>query len=325
MRDILLFLFFLPVTGFAQYAPPAGQPGSTAVHRDSSIIRSWAYNCRVFRGPADISQPGNGTATSGTEASGQGKADNMTVSLGDGGYAVYKIDPPMKNGVGFDFVVFENGFHENGSEFDFLELAFTEVSSDSIHFIRFPSVSFTQTASQTGTFGLTDARKINNLAGKYIGPYGTPFDIEDIKDSPFLQADSIRFVKIIDVVGNINAPYASHDSQGNIINDPWPTAFPVSGFDLDALGIISQNTNNVSFQQMDDDIRVYPVPAGDRLHISFPGSTRHIVLQNISGAPVRDFNNKTSGVLDFSGICPGLYFLFIESDHGHAVKKILKL
>ncbi len=54
----------------------------------------------------------------------------------------------------------------------FLELAFVEVSTDSVHFVRFPAVSLTNPAVQTGAFGTTDARNIHNLAGKYIANYG---------------------------------------------------------------------------------------------------------------------------------------------------------
>jgi len=34
--------------------------------------------------------------------------------------------------------------------------------------------------------------------------------------------------------------YASYDSQGHQINDPWPTPFYTGGFDLDAVGVIHQ-------------------------------------------------------------------------------------
>ena len=36
----------------------------------------------------------------------------------------------------------------------------------------------------------------------------------------------------------MNNLYASYDSQGNIINDPFPTPFETGGFDLDAIGVI---------------------------------------------------------------------------------------
>ena len=91
-----------------------------------------------------------------------------------------------------------------------------------------------------------DYLKINNLAGKYRAGFGTPFDLAELKDSANLDINQIRFVRIVDVVGSINTNYARRDSKGRKINDPWPTRFASSGFDLDAVGVIHQNpTTNV--------------------------------------------------------------------------------
>ena len=46
---------------------------------------------------------------------------------------------------------------------------------------------------------------------------------------------------IVDVVGSIDPLYATHDSLGNIVIDPWPTAFASGGFDLDGMGVIHQS------------------------------------------------------------------------------------
>ena len=46
-------------------------------------------------------------------------------------------------------------------------------------------------------------------------------------------------MRIIDVVGSINPEYGSVDRDSNLINDPWPTNFAQSGFDLDAVGVIN--------------------------------------------------------------------------------------
>jgi len=58
---------------------------------------------------------------------------------------------PIRQGAGYDFVVFENGFVSNintgaGSLAGqmFAELAFVEVSSNGVDFVRFPSVSLTE-------------------------------------------------------------------------------------------------------------------------------------------------------------------------------------
>lgn len=42
---------------FAQYAPAAGLPGSTTIHKDSSVFVAWATGCEVARGPINILDP----------------------------------------------------------------------------------------------------------------------------------------------------------------------------------------------------------------------------------------------------------------------------
>ncbi len=323
MKKSFIFIFSFCVFhfdfAFAQYAPPVGQLGTTAIYKDSLIIKSWADKCWIYRGSIDISHPENGFATAGIPSNALGKADNSTVSLGDGGYAIYKIDPPLRNGVGLDFAVFENSFNN-----DFLELAFVEVSSDSINFIRFPSVSLTSSATQTASFGLTDAAKINNLAGKYRGMYGTPFDLDELKGNTFLQVDSVRYIKIIDVVGSVMNQYASYDSQGNIINDPWPTAFESSGFDLDALGMMNQISNDVPIQNVNNEFNVYPIPVHDFLKINLHGVVKQIALYEISGKLVKYFDIFISGTLNLSDVNAGVYFLQVVTETDIYIKKIFK-
>jgi hypothetical protein len=70
-------------------------------------------------------------------------------------------------------------------------------------------------------------------------PYGTPFDLSDFNDTPDFP-NVINYVKIVDVVGSINPLLGTKDSKGSVINDPWPTNFASSGFDLDAVGVINQ-------------------------------------------------------------------------------------
>lgn len=224
------------------FDPAAGQVGSTAIYKDSNIIKSWATGIELYRGwvnVADTSVYYNGTnkASFGypSIALGQAHEDSYdVVSLGDGGIATLTFDRPIKNAQGPDFVIFENGFSDT-----FLELAFVEVSSDGERFVRLPAVSLTQTNTQVGGFGSLDPTNIHNFAGKYRQGYGTPFDLQDIIDSSNIDLNNVRFVRVIDVVGNIDNTYATYDSQGNKVNDPWPTAFHSCGFDLDAIGVIN--------------------------------------------------------------------------------------
>ena len=229
---VQVFLVFLFSVGlnlsllFAQFAPRAGEPGSTAIHKDSLIFTSWAISAQLNRGYQDISDTSLGKITVGTEASVLGKAgENGVVSLGDGGSIVLEFNPPIQDGAGVDFAVFENGFFYKDS-LDFLELAFVEVSSDGIHFFRFPAQSFTQSVIQVDTFDGLDARKINNLAGKYAYGFGTPFDLADLTDNPELNKDNIQFVRMVDVIGSIDSQFVCRDKNENAINDPWPTPFP---------------------------------------------------------------------------------------------------
>lgn len=230
-----LGLLFIKCIFYAQsFPPPAGHAGSTAISKDSIIFTSWAQRCTVNRGYQDISQPALGKASAGQSNDANGKdLQPLAVSLGDGGSAICEFESPLYNGLGFDFAVFENGFNDV-----FLEFAFVEVSSNGIDFFRFPNTSNTSTLVQTGPFDTTNTRLINGLAGKYRAGFGTPFDLSDLQDAAGLDKNNICFIKIQDVIGAISGTHISLDSQGNIINDPWPTPFSSSGFDLDAIGVI---------------------------------------------------------------------------------------
>lgn len=234
---ILLGMVLAKVQG--QFAPAAGQPGSTAIKADSTCFKSWALEAQIDRGLKQINWPDSGTASVGDPENATGPFGNGLVSLGDAGTATLTFDPPISNGPGFDFAVFENAFNDS-----FLELAHVEVSSNGIDWVRFPSESLSSTDVQTSAFGFTRPERIHHLAGKYRSPFGTPFDLEELKDSQVLDLSWIPFVRLIDVVGSIDSAWGSRDSKGRLINDPWPSPFPSSGFDLDAVGVI-HNTLSV--------------------------------------------------------------------------------
>jgi hypothetical protein len=251
----LIFLLGLSTSLFCQYAPKVGVAGSTAINKDSSIFVNWANQCTVVRGWQDISDKSLGYTTVGDSISPTGIAgENGVVSLGDGGYVVCTFPAAIKNGAGFDFAVFENAFDD-----EFLELAFVEVSSDGENFFRFPAHSLTDTAVQTESFGYTDATKINNLAGKYRGGYGTPFDLNELANVAGLDIDNVTHVKIVDVVGSINDLYATRVTAGNKVNDPFPTPFPSGGFDLDAIGVIHQQPLAIT-DVLDFQMKFFPNP-----------------------------------------------------------------
>lgn len=261
MRDYLKYKFliplillfgFCPVIGFPQFAPAAGNPGSTAIHMDSSIFVNWATNCSVIIGQEDISNPQSVLASAGDSSLAIGNPGNGIVSLGDGGQAILTFERPIKNEIGWDFAIFENSFSDN-----YLELAFVEVSSNGLDYLRFETTSLTQDSIQIDAFGSVDPEKINNLAGKYRVNYGTPFDLEELNLEPGLDIDNITHLKIIDVIGSIDSNYGTIDHLGNLINDPFPTPFPSSGFDLDAVGVIHEQPLKVNNQILIEKISVF--------------------------------------------------------------------
>ncbi len=247
-RLIAVFtLLTLGASAQGPYPPAAGQAGSTAISMDSSIIRSWATGAEVVRGyiqanDTSVYYLGSNKASYGKHFNATGPAEgNATevVSLGDGGMATLTFDRLIVNGPGPDFAVFENSFGDT-----FLELAFVEVSSDGVHYSRFPSVSLTPSDVQKGAWDELDPTMIHNLAGKYRQGFGTPFDLSDLDHDPLVDLFAVRFVRIIDVVGCIDPQYASFDAEGNIINEPFPTPFNSGGFDLDGVAVINSNVQN---------------------------------------------------------------------------------
>ena len=217
-----------------------GTEGCTAVRYDSSIVAAWATGCTVVRGPVDIVDPDGPRVRYGDESMAIGPAttnSQRAVSLGDGGTATLTFAEPIRNVEGPDFAVFENPFNDK-----FLELAFVEVSTDGERFVRFPATSLTPTDVQTDPIGSTDPTLINNLAGKYRVGYGTPFDLEELRDSAGIDINNIVYVRVVDVVGTIAPQYATRDAKGRIVNDPYPTnesgTWASGGFDLTGVAVL---------------------------------------------------------------------------------------
>ena len=154
------------------------------------------------------------------------------VSLGDSGSITLTFGSSIFNGPGADFAVFENSFSDT-----FLELAWVEVSSDGTNFFRFPGLSFTP--NPVSSFGTMDPTNIDGLAGKYRGGFGTPFDLDLLSAAPGLNVNDVRFVRIVDIVGDgtVFDNYPAQLGGPHPIYDPFPTVLG-GGFDLDAIGVI---------------------------------------------------------------------------------------
>jgi len=321
LKVYISFVFlFQTFFAFSQFAGPVGHITSNAIHKDSTVFKSWANSCNVVRGYQDVANTSLGYVSVGVDTNGIGKAgDNPVVTLGDGGSAILTFPVPIVDGVGADFAVFENAFDDG-----FLELAFVEVSSDGINYFRFPAISNTQTQTQIGPFDYVgDATMINNLAGKYRALYGTPFDLNEMQGINGLDVYNITHVKIIDVIGSINPLYASYDSNGNAINDPYPTDFPNGGFDLDAVGVINETTVGLKQSGVSLSLNVFPNPVMDRVYVQL----KNTKIESINLLDVRGqlLKISTENYIEMKQYELGVYFLKVIDDKGFVhVQRILK-
>lgn len=322
---ILAFLVFSLKLSFAQFPPQAPQAGNDAISQADSRIVGWATGCTVHRGWQNIEDTTLGKTTSGSENSVSGAADMDVLSLGDGGSAIVTFATDIKDGPGADFAVFENGFTNplNGYE-AYLEFAFVAVSSDGVHFITFPATSYTQDTVQLDNFTYMDARLVNNLAGKYANGYGTPFDLSELADSPDLDIQHIRYVRLRDVVGSIDPKYASYDHNGHIINDPFPSPYPTGGFDLNAIAVLNQQATGVNPISKNTEFKVWPVPANNYVFLQSGAAQRiHYDLYAVDGSLMQSGKGFESIRINLETMAAGSYFIRCSDEKGKI--QILKL
>lgn len=319
MNRIWLFLLFFPMVILGQsYAPAPGQPGSTAISKDSSVIIGWATGIQLIRGPLDIANVTLGSATFGQDTYALGPAEGdgaMIVSLGDGGSATLTFSLPIMNGPGPDFAVFENGFADN-----YMEFAFVEVSSDGQNFARFPSFSETPVNIQIDNFMFGDCRYVHNLAGKYRQGYGTPFDLDELDPGIPIDLNAITHVRLVDVVGSIDPLYGTTDFLGNIINDPYPTVFESGGFDLDAVAVLHATPLGIS--ELFSETLIYPNPTNGKVMVAVDGSASiHVV--SAEGKLILDTIVSQSTELDLTDYRNSILLVTIQNESGIAIERIV--
>ncbi len=323
---IIFISLFLTSVVQAQFAPQAHVSGSNAIHSSDSKIVGWASQCTVERGYVNIADQSKGKVTLGDATYATGLADNFIVSLGDHGTAVLTFTSPIYDGPGADFAVFENGFaNPNDPEEAFLELAFVEVSSDGVNYTRFPASSNTGLPQVPGSGVYMNARKVNNLAGKYIAGWGTPFDLSELAGTTGLDINNITHVRIVDVIGDVGAN-GSKDKDGNIINDPYPTAFASGGFDLDGVGVMNMagvfpsHIASVNAKPYS----LYPNPTSDKVVVNGLTNTASYVLYSMTGKVIG--KGKVGNSISLSSLPSGSYHLTLTNEKGEQwIERITKL
>lgn len=316
---VLLMAGTMCCRGQGPFCGAVGTPGCNAVSFSSNAIIGWATSCTVVRGPVNIVDPDGPRVRYGKEEYGVGPASRSTtqaVSLGDGGTATLTFDGPIHNVEGPDFAVFENPFDNS-----FLELAFVEVSTDGERYVRFPSTSLTPTDVQTGPNGSTDPTMINNLAGKFKVGYGTPFDLEELRDSVGIDIDSIVYVRLVDVVGTVDPQYATYDAFGHMVNDPYPTAdtvFASGGFDLTGVAVL-RSTLGIEMAE-EQPVSVYPNPSREKVVVCGDEGVE-ARLYNLQGRYVLSLHVSSNGTeVDISMLPAGVYVLRLGSNAVRIIK-----
>lgn len=311
----------LPAASTEVFDGIVGTEGCQAIRFDNEAILGWATSCVVTRGYQNIEQAG-ALADYGTDNDGVGASSESTgegvVSLGDAGYAVLTFGMPISNGEGYDFAVFENALNHT-----FLELAFVEVSSDGEHFYRFPSVSNTQTEQQITNGGAVDATKLHNLAGKYTVGWGTPFDLEELDGYSNLDINNVTHVRIVDVVGSINPLYGTTDKNGHLINEPYPTPFGSSGFDLSGVAVMNGWTPTaVNNYQQEVSFMAYPNPCQKVLNVNNVTVNEPVSLFNAMGQQIwSGMTQDTYFQLDMQSYPAGMYMLQVGTQMTKIVKR----
>ncbi len=212
------------------YAPAAEEPGSTAVEMSSNALIRWATgwtNYIVGANCAAMWQTPN-------LATGVAVGTSFDICcLGEGGRITMTFDPPIKDGPGNDFAIVENSISDT-----FLELAYVEVSSDGTNFFRFWNRSLTP--NPVGPFGEVNPEDVYHLGCKYQQGYSEPYDLGELRGTPGLDVNNVRYVRLLDISGNGSCT----DSVGHVIYDPY-LCTGSAGFDLDAIGVLSNNFQEV--------------------------------------------------------------------------------
>lgn len=235
--SLVLFALSVPSLAHAAFSD-VGQVNPEITRTDPSIV-AWATGVAdIQRGYQDYQQPALGYASFGSPTDALGPS-GTPCSLGDGGSITLTFGQPIMNGPGADLVVFENGFAFSGGVY--AEMGFVEVSSDGTNFARLPALC--RRTAATGSFDPVNPADFYNLVGNYVG--GTGIDLQDLvtDGDPLVtggQVDlaNIRFVRLVDVVGDITGPGGTNDYLGRPVSDPYPTPFTSSGMDVTGVGVI---------------------------------------------------------------------------------------
>jgi len=200
-----------------------------------------------------IFQPGN--------ALGAPDGGSNVHSLGIQGSLTLGFSTAITNGPGADLIISENPFRSTSNiGLSFAEVCYVEVSTDGVHFARFPSRYYGPMVSP-GPFGFVPIGLYSGLAGMtptlatdpsvdardVVDAGGDAFDLQDLANHPLVTSglvvlNLINQVRLIDVENGVDV-----DSTGTPIYDPGS-----GSADIDAVTAIHQiNTLTLDHPSVD--------------------------------------------------------------------------
>ncbi|MBO6102906.1 MAG: hypothetical protein J6P03_06595 [Opitutales bacterium] len=251
-------VYYEPLDIVIAFCGSATSPDSRAIDANGNCAWGGSVNFAGWASKVESYNPTNVPPIWRNTQNALGKATmtdtSEVVVLGDAGSITLSFGGSIYNGAGYDFVVFENALNDT-----FLEFGFVEVSTDGSHFVRFPN--FYLGSEPVGPDnveggGVNDPTYVYNLGSKYSIGNGGGYDLEELKqvydyiqsggetfssdyvsdflsNYVFLDFNNIRYVRIVDVVGDGN----TLDSSGTPIYDAYPT-HGSPGFDLSGVAAV---------------------------------------------------------------------------------------
>ena len=105
-----------------------------------------------------------------------------------------------------------------------------------------------------------------------------------------------------------------------MINDPWPTPFASSGFDLDAVGVIHDLAHFAVSENGEEVVSLYPNPVKDRLTVKAE-NLQSVEVFNLVGQLVMTSDQP---IVNMNDLNQGVYFVRVMADGNIVTKRVVK-
>ena len=176
-----------------------------------------------------------------------------------------------------------------------------------------------------------------NTKLKYMDCSYTELTALDLSDNPLIKGLTATNCKLASLDFRNHAA-ANVESINTLVNPDLRclyvddvAAFKVKFTDLDATTSFVANDAEcedaiaVSIENIKEGIQidVFPNPASDYFSIDTTFSVHKVSVYNLSGEVVKVYSNPISGRYSTSGLPTGSYFVFIETNEGNSVTKLM--